>query len=83
MDTHAVELDGYDLNQLAALRADNGPELAPVRWDAPAGGHHREGTLVFPPEHAGKAAVDAQSCTVELSIRDVGGVPERVLTWQR
>ena len=82
MDTHAVDLDGYDLVQLAALRVDNGPELAPVRWDAPAGGHHREGTLVFPPEYAGKATIDAQSRTVELIIRGVAGVPERIFSWR-
>lgn len=83
MDTHAVDLDGYDLMQLAALRVDTGPELAPVGWDAPAGGHHREGTLIFPAEQAGKATVDAQSRTVELIIRGVAGVPERILTWRR
>lgn len=83
MDTHAVDLDGYDLAQLAALRVDGGPELAPLRWEAPAGGHHREGTLVFPDEQGGKPVIDAQTRTIQLTVRDVAGVPERVLTWER
>jgi hypothetical protein len=82
MDTHAVDLDGYDLAQLAVLRVDGGPDLAPVRWDAPAGGHHREGTLTFPREQGGKPVIGAQTRRIELIIRDVAGVPERVLTWQ-
>jgi hypothetical protein len=83
MDTHAVNLDGYDLTQLAALRVDGGPELVPVSWDAPAGGHHREGTLIFPDTQGGKPVIDAQTRTIELIVRDVAGVPKRVLTWQR
>ena len=83
MDTHAVDLDGYDLTQLAVLRVDNGPELTPVSWDAPAGGHHREGTLTFPAEQGGKPIIDVTTRAVELVVRDVAGVPVRVLTWQR
>jgi hypothetical protein len=83
MDTHAVDLDGYDLAQLAVLRVDGGPDLAPVGWDAPAGGHHREGTLTFPTEQGGKPVIGAQTRTIELIIRDVAGVPERVLTWEQ
>lgn len=82
MDTHAVELDGYDLAQLATLRVDGGAALRPVRWDAPAGGHHREGTLAFPAEQGGKPVVSAETRTIELTIRDVAGVPERLLTWE-
>jgi hypothetical protein len=82
LDTHAVDLDGYDLAQLAALRVNGGPSLAPVGWDAPPGGHHREGTLTFPAEQAGKPVIDAQTRSIELIVRDMAGVPERVLTWQ-
>lgn len=83
MDTHAVDLDGFDLARLAALRVDGGDELAPVGWDAPPGGHHREGTLTFPAEQGGKPVIDAQTRIIELIVRDVAGVPERVLTWER
>jgi hypothetical protein len=49
MDTHAVDLDGYDLKQLAVLRTDDGREVQPIGWDAPKGGHHRSGTLTVAP----------------------------------
>lgn len=82
MDTHAVDLDGYDLRQLAALRAADGREIRPSGWDAPAGGHHREGTLTFPATAAdGSPAIGPSTGTVELVIRDVAGVPERVFRW--
>ncbi len=48
MNTHSVGLDGYDLRQLAVLRVNGTQEVTPVSWDAPLGGHHRSGTLVFP-----------------------------------
>ncbi len=84
LDTHSVELDGYDMRQLATLRVDQGPAIQPSSWDAPAGGHHREGTLIFPatlPD--GLPTMPDAARTIELSIREVGGVPERVVQWTR
>ncbi len=74
LDTHAVDLDGYDLQQLATLRVGD-TELLPTSWDAPKGGHHRQGTLRFP-------AADTTG-PVELIIRDVAGVPARSFQWPR
>jgi hypothetical protein len=82
MDTHSVDLDGYDLLQLARLRTDQGIEVAPSRWDAPKGGHHRSGTLSFPTTTTGGSPVIGPSTgSVELLIRDVAGVPERTYRW--
>jgi hypothetical protein len=39
MDTHVVNLDGYDLRQLATLRTGKGQEIQPASWNAPSGGH--------------------------------------------
>jgi hypothetical protein len=81
MDTHAVDLDGYDLRQLAVLRA-GGREVRPSGWDAPKGGHHREGTLTFPSASAdGSPTMGPAAGTVELVIRDIAGVPERIFRW--
>jgi hypothetical protein len=81
LDTHSVALDSYDLRELAVLRAD-GREVAPSSWEAPAGGHHRSGTLIFPATAAdGTPLFTAQTRLIELVIRDVGDVPERVLAW--
>lgn len=82
MDTHAVDLDGYDLGQLAVLRTDGGREVRPSGWDAPKGGHHRSGTLTFPATAAdGSPLIGPTTRAIELVIRDVGGVPERRFRW--
>lgn len=79
LDTHSVDLDGFDLKQLARLRLDGGGWTAPSAWDAPAGGHHRSGTLTFgalDPEALASARV------IELELRDVA-VPSHLLRWER
>ncbi|NOZ26654.1 MAG: hypothetical protein GXP39_01195 [Chloroflexi bacterium] len=74
MNTHSVELD-YDLTQLAVLRTDRGDEVAPVRWDGARGGHHVSGVLYFP-------TIDLDGAQwIEVVIRDVAGIPERVFRW--
>ncbi|MCC7368766.1 MAG: hypothetical protein IT306_10110 [Chloroflexi bacterium] len=82
LDTHSVNLDRIDLGQLAVLRTEQGEEIAPLAWEAPAGGHHREGTLMFPTTTAdGLPLFEAGAGTVELVIRDVAGVAERAFRW--
>ena len=82
LDTHVVNLDGYDLVQLAVLRTADGREIAPTRWDAPAGGHHREGILAFPLTFEdGTAVLDPGSNRITVVVRDIAGVPERQLLW--
>src|SRR5215207_1801953 len=82
LDTLAVNLDAYDLSQLAALRADQDAAATPIGWDAPAGGHHREGTLSFPLTKAdGSPLITPETQVIQLSIREVGGSPETVLQW--
>ncbi len=82
MDTHSVNLDPYDLRELAVLRTDQGVEVRPSQWDAPPGGHHRAGTLAFPATASdGKPVLGPGARSVTLIIRDVGGVPERTFQW--
>lgn len=80
LDTHAVDLDGVDLGALALLRVD-GREVAPLGWDAPKGGHHRSGRLTFPATVDGTPTIGPGSTSVELIVRNVAGVPERVFRW--
>ena len=82
MDTHSVDLDRYDLKDLAVLKTDAGQELRPITWDAPKGGHHRDGTLTFSatgPDAGPSIAPDA--LTMTLVIRDVADVRERTFQW--
>lgn len=82
MDTHSVDLDGIDLRDRAVLRTGEGVEVRPVAWDAPKGGHHREGTLSFPATAAGgDAVIRSDTRALDLVIRDVAGVPERTFQW--
>ncbi len=75
MNTHSVALD-YDLARLAILRTSRGDEVAPLRWDGSSGGHHVSGILYFP-------AVNLEGAQwVEVVIRDVAGVPERIFRWE-
>jgi hypothetical protein len=83
MDTHSVDLDGYDLEELAVLRNDLGKEVRPSGWDAPKGGHHREGTLRFPEKVPdGSPVIGPDTRKIELIIRDVADVPERKFEWR-
>ena len=75
MNTHSVDLDGYDLGKLALLRDDAGKEYLPVFWDSPTGGHHREGVLTF-------QITDSENQYFNLIIRDVAGVEERTFHWE-
>ena len=73
-DTHSVDLD-QDLMQIAVLTDDQGREYKPSAWDgAGPGGHHREGVLVF-------EAIGSAPTSVELKIKDVGGILERSFKW--
>jgi hypothetical protein len=82
LDTHSVDLDGYDLRELATLRTDKGLELRPAGWDAPKGGHHRSGRLTFPDRGAdGAPAFGPDTKGMTLIVRDVAGVPERRFQW--
>lgn len=81
LDTHSVELDGYDLTDLAVLRAENGTELTALAWDAPKGGHHRSGKLAFPASIGGMPTFSDKTSTFQLVIRDIDGVKERAFTW--
>jgi hypothetical protein len=84
MDTHAVNLDGYNLQQLAVLRIDQQQEMQPSGWNAPTGGHHRSGILSFPATTAsGTPVIGSNTRLITLLIRNVGNVPERVFTWTR
>lgn len=83
MDTHAVNLDGYDLRQLAVLHIGQGQEeMRPTGWDAPSGGHHRSGTLSFPSATvSGSPLIAPDTHIIKLVIRNVGGIADRTFLW--
>ena len=75
MDTHSVNLDGYRFEEIVRLRDGRGGELAPTAVEGATGsGHHREATVRF-------AWPDPKPRTLELVVRGVAGVPERLFQW--
>lgn len=79
LDTHSVDLDGFDLAQLARVRLNGGAWIAPTSWDAPSGGHHRAGRLGF-------GSLDPQlfasARVIELEVVGLA-VPSHLLRWTR
>ncbi len=75
LDTHSVNLDSYRFEEIARLRDGRGSELVPAAVEGAKGsGHHREATVRFNwPEPKPK--------TLELVVRGVAGVSERVFRW--
>lgn len=83
LNTHSVDLDGIDLAQSADLRTDKGVDVKPAAWEAPKGGHHRSGVLSFPTTTPdGKPLIANDTRVIQLTVRGVAGVPERVFRWE-
>jgi hypothetical protein len=75
LDTHSVNLDGIAFEAIVVLRAPDGNDAPPVGIEgAKGGGHHREAIVVFP----ARAANGGPS----IVVKNVGGVSERVFTWE-
>ena len=73
-DTHSVDLN-HDLMQIAELTDDKGGAYKPIAWEGgEPGGHHREGVLLF-------QQINPMPASVELKIKDVGGVSKRSFIW--
>lgn len=75
LDTHSVNLDGYDLKDLALLRDAGGKTYEPVRVENKGSGHHRNVIVVFPRPSGG-----AQQ--VEIVIRDIADVKQRAFRFK-
>ena len=78
LETHSVDLS-MDLATLATLTTDTGLTVQATTWDAPRGGHHVEGKLLFPATKDGKTILDNAS-KLTLTITDVDA-PSRVFEW--
>jgi hypothetical protein len=75
LDTHSRNLDGYKFEAIATLRDESGKTYpVEVVEKASGGGHHREAVLRF-----GKLNPPAK--TVELIVKDVAEVKERIFRW--
>jgi len=78
MNTHSVDLS-MDLAQLSTLTTDTGRDIPAMSWDAPRGGHHVSGELVFPARIDGVSILDGAS-KITLQIKDVDATM-RIFEW--
>ena len=78
MNTHSIDLS-MDLATLATLTMNNGLYVQAILWDAPRGGHHITGMLVFPASLDGKSVLEGAT-RMTLVIEDID-VPVRMFTW--
>jgi Spy/CpxP family protein refolding chaperone len=83
LDTHAVDLDQYQIEKLAVLRDGLGREIPAAGFESTSGsGHHREGMLTFPAiDASGKPVLSPEAKTLTLILRGIGGVSEREFRW--
>lgn len=78
--THSGDLNRLDLTTLSAIRV-GGHEYSPQAWESISDdSHHRAGVLVFNRRAADGASLDTG--TVELVMKEIADVPERVFRWQ-
>lgn len=78
LDTHSVDLN-LDLGPLATLITDTGISVGAIAWDAPRGGHHVAGQLLFPAHVDGLSLIE-RAKTLTLVITDVEATV-RTFTW--
>ena len=74
LDTHSINLDSYDLKTISVLRDDAGNTYSPTAVENKGSGHHRETIVSF-------AKVASGTKRVELVIKDIAGVKERIFRW--
>lgn len=78
LTTHSIDLS-MDLATLATLTTDTGLSVESTLWDAPRGGHHVEGKLIFPATKDGNSILEGAT-KLTLTIVNVD-VPSRVFEW--
>lgn len=83
LDTHSAELGAYDLSKIITLRDGAGREYAPLRWTGVANdSHHRDGIITFArTDEQSRPMISESTQALELVVRDVAGIKERVLRW--
>jgi hypothetical protein len=79
LNTHSVDLS-MDLAALSTLTSDTGLRVPADVWDAPRGGHHTSGRLVFLLDQDALALL-ARASRLTLTVVDLDA-PSRVFEWE-
>ena len=78
MTTHSIDLS-MDLAIQSTLTTDTGISVDATLWDAPLGGHHVEGKLIFPATKDGKPILEGAT-KLTLTIVNVDA-DSRIFEW--
>ncbi len=83
LDTHSVDLMGYDLTELVTLRTATGAGVQEgFTWKSESeSSHHRGGVLELINEQDGKLLFDQNTEYIELEFREIG-IPSRIFRWE-
>ena len=79
LTTHSIDLS-MDLATTATLTTDTGVSVNSTLWDAPRGGHHVEGKLIFPATQDGKSILEGAG-KLTLTIINVDALT-RTFEWE-
>lgn len=79
LTTHSIDLS-MDLAKLSTLTTDTGVSVESTLWDAPRGGHHVEGKLIFPATKDDKSILEGAT-KLTLTITNVDA-PTRIFEWE-
>ncbi|MEW6030283.1 MAG: hypothetical protein ACOYZ8_08700 [Chloroflexota bacterium] len=79
LTTHSIDLS-MDLATLATLATDTGLTVQATLWDAPRGGHHVSGKLIFPAMKDNKSILEG-AAKLTLTIVNLDA-PSRVFEWE-
>ncbi len=75
-------MSAWDLKGMIFLREESGMEYGTSLWRPLSDGTHKMGLIAFPRKNARDNPVPAAgSRQIEIVVRGLAGVPERVLTW--
>lgn len=73
MNNHVIDLD-YDFAKISTITDDSGKVYEASEWKGPKGGHHVEGSLIFP-------VIAGEVKSLELKIAGIAG-EDRVFKWE-
>ncbi len=79
LTTHSIDLS-MDLATLSTLTTDTGISVNATLWDAPLGGHHVEGKLIFPSMKDNKSILEGAT-KLTLTILNVDA-STRIFEWE-
>lgn len=79
MTTHSIDLS-MDLATLSTLTTDTSVSVDATLWDAPLGGHHVAGKLIFPSTKDGKLILEGAT-KLTLTIINVDA-SSRIFEWE-